>query len=79
MQAQRYELKGKVVAVDLGRKKLTVDHENIPGFMGAMTMPYQVKDAALLENLAPGVRITATVVSGDGQYWLEDVKAAPPN
>jgi Cu/Ag efflux protein CusF len=38
-QPQRYDLKGKVVSVDKSGKKLTVDHEAIPGFMGAMTMP----------------------------------------
>jgi Cu/Ag efflux protein CusF len=35
--AQRYDLKGKVVSVDKSARKLTVDHEAIPGFMGAMT------------------------------------------
>jgi protein SCO1 len=73
---QRYELKGKVVAVDKSGKKLTVDHEAIPGFMGAMTMPYPVKDEHLLENLTAGEPITAKVVSGSGGFWLEEIAPA---
>ena len=77
--AQRYDLKGKVVAVDKPGKKLTVDHETIVGFMSAMTMPYPVKDEHLLDNLAPGDQVTAKVVSSGGDVWLENiVKAAPP-
>ena len=77
--AQRYDLKGKVVAIDKAGKKLTVDHADIPGFMSAMTMPYPVKDEHLLDNLAAGDQITAKVVSSSGDIWLENiVKAEAP-
>ena len=71
--AQRYDLKGKVVAVDKAGKKLTVDHEAIVGFMSAMTMPYPVKDEHLLDNLSPGDQVTAKVVSSGGEIWLENI------
>jgi protein SCO1/2 len=77
MQAQRYDLKGRVVAIDKPGKRLTVDHEAIPGFMGAMTMAYPVKDEHLLDALSPGEPITAKVMSTGGEFWLEDVAAAP--
>jgi protein SCO1/2 len=80
-EPQRYDLKGTVVSVDKSGKKLTVDHEAIPGFMGAMTMPYPVKDEHLLDNLAPGDDVTAKVVSGNGEFWLENIvvaTAGPP-
>jgi protein SCO1 len=73
---QRFDLKGRVVSVDKAGKSLIVDHEAIPGFMGAMTMPYPVKDERLLENLAPGAQITAKVVSGSGGVWLEEIVPA---
>jgi protein SCO1/2 len=81
-QQQRYDLKGKVVAIDATGKKLTVDHEAIPGFMGAMTMAYPVKDEKLLEHLSPGDQVTAkVVVASGGEYWLENIilasQAAP--
>ena len=72
---QRYPLKGKVVAVDVADRKVTIAHEDIPGFMPAMTMPFVVleKDKALLEGTGPGDEITATLVAPDSRYWLEDL------
>jgi protein SCO1/2 len=71
----RYPLKGKVVEVDVANRKVTIDHEEIPGFMPAMTMPFVVleKDAALLREVGPGDEITATLVVPDSRYWLEDL------
>ena len=77
-EPQRYDLKGKVVAVDKAGLAVTVDHEAIAGFMGAMTMSYPVKDAQLLESLAPGQQMTATVVSSGINYWLENVAVVAP-
>ena len=70
----RYELKGKVVSVDRSAKRLTVDHEAIPGFMGAMTMAYPVKDEHALDAVSVGDEVTAKLVSSDGLYWLEDIR-----
>jgi protein SCO1 len=72
-QPARYDLKGKVIAVDKAGKRLTVDHEAIPGFMGAMTMAYPVKDDHLLDNLAAGDQVTAKVVANGADYWLEEI------
>src|SRR6266498_5551287 len=40
--AKRYHLKGKVLSVDKRANMLNVDAEDIPGFMGAMTISYAV-------------------------------------
>lgn len=56
-----YEIRGTVVAVDISRRILEIDHEAIPGFMPAMTMPYEVAEARLLEGLAPGDRVRGTI------------------
>jgi protein SCO1/2 len=71
----RYPLKGKVVEVDVANRKVTIAHEDIPGFMPAMTMPFVVleKDAARLQGVAPGDEVTATLVAPDSRYWLEDL------
>src|SRR5262245_14600297 len=60
---QKYDMKGKVLSIDKPAKSMTVDHEAIPNFMGAMAMPYDVHDAKALETVAPGDQITAKVVS----------------
>jgi Cu/Ag efflux protein CusF len=70
---QKYDMKGKILAVDKSAKQLTVDHEAIPNFMGAMAMPYTVKDDHALETVSVGDQITAKVVSTASGYWLEDV------
>ena len=72
-QVRRYHLKGKVVSVDLQQGYAVINHENIPGFMDAMTMPYPVRDTHLLQGLGAGDEITAdVVVSSDGAY-LENI------
>jgi protein SCO1/2 len=60
--APTYQLKGQILAVRPETRELLVKHEDIPGFMPAMTMPYTVKDAALLDDRAAGDLITATLV-----------------
>jgi protein SCO1/2 len=72
---QRYPLEGQVVEVDLAGRQVTIAHGDIRGFMPAMTMPFVVleKDAALLQHVGPGDRVTATLVSLDSRYWLEDL------
>ena len=57
-----YQLTGQVLAVRPETKEILVKHDDIPGFMPAMTMPYAVKDAGLLAGRAPGDLITATLV-----------------
>jgi protein SCO1 len=69
---RHYELRGKVLAKKEAVAQLTVDHEDIPGFMPAMTMDYAVKDPAGLREVEPGDRITAdVVVENNKKYWLE--------
>ena len=72
-QVRRYRLKGTVVQVDKAQQHLVVNHEEIPGFMGAMTMPYPVVDAQTLEKLSPGDQITADVVVTPSEIHLENV------
>ena len=75
-KTERYELKGKVISIDKSGKKLVVDHEEVPGFIGAMTMPYPVKDERLLENLSPGDQVAAQVVATKDSFWLENIVVA---
>lgn len=74
--ARRYELKGRVVAVDKASGRVTVAHEEVKGYMDAMTMPFSLKDDWPLGVLAPGDEITATLVVGRSSSWLEDVVIA---
>jgi protein SCO1 len=54
-----YKLHGKVVSIDRLGHQLIVDHDAIPGFMDAMTMPYPVKDNSMLDQVSTGDEIEA--------------------
>jgi protein SCO1/2 len=69
----RYDLKGKVVQVDKQLQMVTVAHEDIPGYMVGMTMPFKVKDPRILREMEEGDRIQATLVIEGLKSWLEDV------
>jgi len=72
-QQKQYDLKGKVVGVDKEQKTVAVAGEDIPGFMGAMTMSYPVKDDQLLAKLSAGDQITAKIIATGSEYWLENI------
>lgn len=57
-----YHLRGKVVSTDAAQGEVTLNHEAIPDFMEAMTMPYKLKDPSVLGELHPGDVITADVL-----------------
>ena len=52
---------GQVVATVPNASQLVVDHEEIKGFMEAMTMGYRIDPPALLEGLKPGDKIRFTI------------------
>ena len=52
---------GTVTAVMPERQQIVVDHGEIKGFMGAMTMGYRAEPPSLLEGLQAGDRIRFTI------------------
>jgi protein SCO1 len=70
---KRYHLKGKVISIDKRANMANIDGEEIPGFMGAMAMPYVVKPASELDQLSPGDVLTADVVVQGDDSWIENV------
>lgn len=70
---RRYDLAGKIVAVDPSAHTLTIQHQDIPGLMKGMTMPFRVKDGWVFDAAQPGDSVTATlVIAGDSSH-LENV------
>jgi protein SCO1 len=55
-----FPVRGKIIATDATH--VTLDHDAVPGFMEAMTMPYKLKDPSIVSELHPGDRITARIV-----------------
>jgi protein SCO1/2 len=75
---RRFELTGKVVSIDRSQREVTIAHDEIPGFMSAMTMPFSLKDEWAFDVLAPGDAITATLVVQSGMSWLEGIVVSKP-
>src|SRR5262245_5689361 len=65
---------GQLLSRKPARKMLTIKHEEIKGFMPAMTMPYEVRDAKLLDGLKAGDLITATLVVVSNGAYLSTIK-----
>ena len=70
-----YPLTGKIVQLQDGETKIAVvDHEEIEGWMGAMTMGFSIENADQFAKLSEGDQIEATVmVRGDLEYYLDEI------
>jgi Cu/Ag efflux protein CusF len=75
---KQYQLTGEVARLDTEGKIATIKHQAIGDWMGAMTMDFPVKDPADFAKLAPGKPVSATVFVQGLNYWVGDVKDAPP-
>ena len=62
---KEYQLHGEILGLDAGGHVATIKHDEIKGFMGAMTMGYPVKDTSEFAKLSVGEPITATVYVTD--------------
>ena len=67
---ERYELKGKVVAVDAAKKRVTIAHDAIPDYMDAMTMPFAIRDEEMLGALSPGDTVTGVLIVENNVSWI---------
>ena len=72
-----YQLTGEITAMDGPTQVVTIKHEEIKGWMDAMTMGFPIKEKAEFEKLKPGLKITADVnVQGD-DFWLSKIIMQP--
>ena len=76
--ARRYPLKGQILAIQtspaVGRTEITVNHDDIPGFMPAMKMAYFLKEGTRADGMAAGDLFTATLVVNGGELYVEELR-----
>jgi len=71
-EVPEYELTGQVLAVRHDRDEIVIRHDDIPGFMPGMTMPFRVRERRWLDGVAPGAFVRARLVlDRDGPYLSE--------
>jgi protein SCO1/2 len=71
---REYTLQGQILSIAPDHKEANIKHEEIKGFMSAMTMPYKVRDQKEFADLTPGDLVNATLVVVSNDAYLKDVK-----
>lgn len=66
-----FDLKGVVVSVNYQQHRIIIDHEEIPDYMMAMTMPFKVKDTTILYRVQPGDTVHGTLAVSRSESWIE--------
>jgi protein SCO1/2 len=67
---RQYELQGQILAIRSEQNEVLIKHGDIKGFMPGMTMPFKVRDPALLDQRAAGDLVTATLMVADTDAWI---------
>ncbi len=80
---QVFEVKGEVKELKPNGRTAVIKHEEIPDYMGAMTMDFEVKDPRELAGLKSGDLIIFRMVVTQDDGWIENVRklaaATPTN
>lgn len=69
-----YSVKGVIQRIESSDRTLVVKHEAIPGYMEAMVMPFEVRNAPEMEGLEIGDEISFTMVVTETDGWIERIQ-----
>ncbi|MGL5017744.1 MAG: SCO family protein [Luteolibacter sp.] len=69
-----FTVRGVVRETRPAKSQLIVKHEEIPGYMDAMTMPFKVRDPKILESVKPGDAVTFQLHVTEEDHWIDGVK-----
>ena len=76
--AAKYSLHGQIVRLEEQGHLVAIRHEEIKGWMGAMTMEFPVRESTDWKDLKENDCIDAAVyVREKIEYWLAEVKHLP--
>jgi protein SCO1/2 len=74
---EQHAASGMVLKVDQAHKTILVSCDSIPGFMDAMTMPFDVRDVRELATLSAGAMVGFTLVVDGGSSYAEHIQVRP--
>jgi protein SCO1/2 len=66
------------VSVSHARRLVVIAHNEIKGYMAAMTMPFSVKDTSLLDLVHPKDSVEAILKVSSTESWLSSVRVLKP-
>jgi len=75
--AEQHSATGMVLKVDPARNSFTASCQEIPGYMAAMTMPFEVRQRKELDGLVPGAIVEFVLVVDGRTSYAEHVKIRP--
>jgi protein SCO1/2 len=75
--AETHAMSGLVLKVDAAHKSMTVSCNRVPDYMEAMTMPFDVREAKMLDGITPGETIDFTVVAEGDSSYAENIRIHP--
>src|SRR5215475_3909833 len=72
--ADQYDTRGVVRGFSPDRSTIEIQHENIPGFMPSMTMPFAARDPKQIADLKSGDAISFRMAVTQKDFWIDNVK-----
>lgn len=74
---QVFEVKGQIRSLEADGKTVHIAHEDIPGFMPAMEMPFIVKNPSVLRGLGSGDVVKFQLVVTKDDSWIARIEKLP--
>lgn len=71
-----YEVRGLVRNLEPADSTLIIEHEDIPGFMPSMTMPFNVRTTAEMEGVQVGDALSFDFVVHEDRSWIQNLRPA---
>lgn len=76
-EARTYEVRGRVAGFGDDPTTLIVEHEEIPGLMPAMTMPFTVRDSTAANSFRKGDAVAFRLHVAADRSWIDRVRRLP--
>jgi protein SCO1/2 len=71
--AKHYEIIGQILVVTPDKQTISIKHQDIVGYMPAMTMTFPVATPELMKDRVPGETITATLEVDDAMARITEI------
>ncbi len=70
---QTYSVRGEIKRLEADGRRIVVRHEAVPGYMEAMTMPFNVRNPGELKDLQAGDEISFRLHVTDTESWIDGI------
>jgi protein SCO1/2 len=68
---------GLVLKIDPGKHLITISCQEIPGYMDAMVMTFQMRPSQRVQGLAGGVNVDFTISADKNENFADDIRVHP--